>query len=578
MATTGFVYTGGVQTFTVPDQCTSVLIECVGAGSGDQLFKKLSTGATAQGTLAVTPGETLYIFVGGVGGRPGGTSRLGGFNGGGNGGIGNNGDGGGGSGASDVRQGGSTISSRVIVAGGAGGYHVISGGLDSTHGGHGGGTTGEDGNGGLTAGSGLGGTQTAGGASSGIYGQGGTQANGGNSLYPGGSSSFPYGPAGGGGGWWGGGSGFPGGTGIGLAGGGGSSYIGGVTGGVLDDGVFLNGTSNGQYPAAAAAASVHLTYNIAPDKPTVPALPTNFRVDQPLPVEFFHNDEPGDGMSAANVRWRPNTLASWVELDNVTVTGDDTDGYVFTFPAHFADAYVGVLLDIEVQTVDSHGAASPWSDAVFSTPVTGGSSTSVVISAPAQIFSQTPSFNFSLLSGDTFVGGKVQCWTDIGGAPGAEVCEIDFEQSSLVTVASFTWDTSGENPGVYDVSDPGFQFTNGSTYHFLVALETTPFVYTDAADSGPIQVTINAPQPADITATPLPNSAPPAILLQIANFTGVDPYVASYNDIYRADLSGDSTENIRIAHGVPFNGSFIDYLPGLSVQYQYTVVPIHVTT
>jgi len=118
--TTTFNFTGGAQTFTVPAGVTSINLTTLGAQGG--------TGATggdgatggvgglgsrATGTLAVTPGQVLTIFVGGTGGAP-----TAGFNGGGTGGNANSGGGGG---ASDVRFPGAASADRILVAGGGGG-------------------------------------------------------------------------------------------------------------------------------------------------------------------------------------------------------------------------------------------------------------------------------------------------------------------------------------------------------------------------------------------------------------------------------------------------------------------------
>jgi hypothetical protein len=111
-----------MQTFTVPAGITSITIESYGAqgaqgASGNSNAGPTSggfggTGSRATGTLAVTPGQVLNIFVGGAG-----SGATGGFNGGG---TGANTAGGGG-GASDVRFPGTTTADRIIVAAGGGG-------------------------------------------------------------------------------------------------------------------------------------------------------------------------------------------------------------------------------------------------------------------------------------------------------------------------------------------------------------------------------------------------------------------------------------------------------------------------
>src|SRR3954469_10034024 len=154
LATFGF--TGSAQTFTVPAGVHHVSIQALGAQGGPggvgEFDMQGGLGGQANAPLSVTPGEVLFIYVGGSGGYGGAPSGggiinagPGGFNGGGAGGQANtacdgdtceNGYGaGGGGGATDVRQGGSGLGNRVIVAGGGAG-----GAADCTDGGGGGGT------------------------------------------------------------------------------------------------------------------------------------------------------------------------------------------------------------------------------------------------------------------------------------------------------------------------------------------------------------------------------------------------------------------------------------------------------
>ena len=124
ITTKTFNYTGAMQTFTVPAGVTSITIETYGAGGGSgangssagtttNLGGVGGKGSKAKGTLSVTPGQILNIFVGGAGATP-----TAGFNGGGTGGNANSGGGGG---ASDIRSPGSAAADRIIVAGGGGG-------------------------------------------------------------------------------------------------------------------------------------------------------------------------------------------------------------------------------------------------------------------------------------------------------------------------------------------------------------------------------------------------------------------------------------------------------------------------
>ena len=182
--------------------------EVDGAQGGANWVDNVNFGGRTEATIAVTPGETLTVF---VGEQP--TSLAGGFNGGGAGETGGRGGGG----ASDIRRGGIALTDRVVVAGGGGGagfwsnLHVI--------GGVGGGLQGADGSRNGTDPGGVGATQSAPGpygtcaslmnpVTAGAFGVGGA---------PSGCGCEGYG---GGGGWYGGA-----GSGNCRGGGGGSGYV-----------------------------------------------------------------------------------------------------------------------------------------------------------------------------------------------------------------------------------------------------------------------------------------------------------------------------------------------------------------
>ncbi|MCR9172453.1 MAG: glycine-rich protein [bacterium] len=203
-----FNYTGAMQTWVVPNGITSINVDAYGAqGGSNSPQTNVNYGGRVQADLPVTPGTTIYIY---VGEQPNGLT--GGWNGGGNGETGGQGGGG----ASDIRIGGTTLNDRVIVAGGAGGGGFWSG--QEVHGGIGGGLTAGPGyRDNLSNYGGDPGTQT----SSGV----GTCQSFNNPVVAGG---FGFGGApsscgcegyGGGGGWWGGA-----GSGNCRGGGGGSSY------------------------------------------------------------------------------------------------------------------------------------------------------------------------------------------------------------------------------------------------------------------------------------------------------------------------------------------------------------------
>jgi hypothetical protein len=250
-----FVYTGSVQTVTLPN-AGFYDIECWGADGGEVTAEPggAGKGGYARGTFnALTAGTQIYVFVGGKGAVASGTNLPGGnggWNGGGGGGTCGR-SGGGGGGATDVRAGGTAATDRVIVAGGGGGAAYYS---DMAAGGHGGGqvgvngdfmtsanvlTTGAGGVGANGASPGLStytntanGTITGGGGggySPGGFGQPGT--GGGPGGIGGNTASGATGGSGGGGGGYAGGAGGTQTVNAAVGGGGGSSYVGGVLNG-----------------------------------------------------------------------------------------------------------------------------------------------------------------------------------------------------------------------------------------------------------------------------------------------------------------------------------------------------------
>jgi VCBS repeat-containing protein len=238
VATCTFGPTGAEDTFKVPDGVSSVSVVATGApgapGAEGYYGGTAGSGAKVSGDLTVTPGQTLYVEVGGAptgNNCDRGVACIGGFNGG-----GSSKSGGGGGGASDVRevarnQSGSLDSRLIVAAGGGGGgqgglceptlryYFGGAGGPAGSNGGNGmtclnafGGTGGGAGgqsagglggkpvgqNGSLGQGGdgGVSGLLTGGGGGGGLYGGGGGGSVGGAMLY-----NLPYqSPAGGGGG------------------------------------------------------------------------------------------------------------------------------------------------------------------------------------------------------------------------------------------------------------------------------------------------------------------------------------------------------------------------------------------
>lgn len=284
-----FTYTGAAQSFLVPAGVTQVSVVVTGAaGAAGAGAGGGAGGAAAQVTdsLAVTPGQTLYVYVGGHG-----TGSTGGFNGGGDGGATG---GGGGGGASDIRT-GSTLSSRLVVAAGGGG-----GGAGALYpGGSGGAGTqgGGGGTGNFAGGGGQQGSQTGGGS----FGVGGDAALDG---VPG---SLGTGGAGGGGGGYGGGGG--GGGYYGGDGGGGALGAWGAGGG--GGGSDLRGPGSTSSEALSTPASVVISYTQGVAPTFTSANATTFQAGLPGTFTVTATGTPAPTFSLPGA-------PSWLSLDPST--------------------------------------------------------------------------------------------------------------------------------------------------------------------------------------------------------------------------------------------------------------------
>lgn len=264
-----FVYTGSTTTFTVPACVTSITVSARGGQGGTSGYTGGQAGQV-NGVLTVTPGQVLYINVGGAGGMP-----TAGFNGGGVGGTSPASTGGGGGGGSDIRVGSNTVTARVLVAAGGGGsggstsygatpgnggggsscttpLGVGGGGASGcaagTSGGCAGGTAPSYGTGGAGGGLSSGGGQA--GSSTGDFGgPGGLGFGGYGGSYTG--ATFCNGGGGGGGGYYGGSGGMSGSGGCNGGGGGGASY---ADANVVSSPVF-------QVASASGNGAITFTYN-----------------------------------------------------------------------------------------------------------------------------------------------------------------------------------------------------------------------------------------------------------------------------------------------------------------------------
>lgn len=196
MVTDTFFFTGSQQTFVVPSDVDSMVIDIRGsAGESPTGGANGGMGGLVYGNIDVTPGEILYIYVGGING----------YNGGGSGGSCGGLFAGKGGGATDIRRGGTGLNNRFAVAGGGGGGAKGTCCSAPVSGGGGGGISGNTCG---CSGCGGGGTQSAGGtAGSGSFsGTDGNIGSGGDGGIYNCTNNYGFG-GGGGGGYYGGGGG-----------------------------------------------------------------------------------------------------------------------------------------------------------------------------------------------------------------------------------------------------------------------------------------------------------------------------------------------------------------------------------
>lgn len=177
-----FTPSGAFQEFVVPATTTRLHVECVASKGCDRSIPG-ANGGKVECNLPVTPSSTLYFVVGDIPSDP----AVATYN------------------ASDIRTDNTgildstSLSSRLVVAGGGGSPSNTSNRTP----GAGGGTTGADASNSSNTSGGKGGTQSSGGNIGGALGLGGTPSNtdggaGGAGWYGGGASRITYSAGGGG--------------------------------------------------------------------------------------------------------------------------------------------------------------------------------------------------------------------------------------------------------------------------------------------------------------------------------------------------------------------------------------------
>jgi glycine rich protein len=306
-----FFYTGGEQTFDVPGGVTTVHVVAIGGHGGAATDAVGGLAGEVIGDVSVTPGQTLYIEVGGRG-EDIGEGGEGGFNGGGNG-------AGGGGGASDIRTlplaSGLASDTRLIVAAGGGGGGGSgpsgAGGNGGNAGEQGGSSEGYEGGGAGEAsegGAGAFGCEPSGEGGDGIRGEGGD----------GGDSAVESDPGGGGG------SGY-----FGGGGGGGACVVGSSGGGGGSSLVPPEGTAG--LASALAAPKIEITYTPVPPSISITSPTNGATYTQGQAVTAIYSCTPPEGTGVKTcagpvANGAPVDTAS-LGLHTFTVEAEDTDGF-----------------------------------------------------------------------------------------------------------------------------------------------------------------------------------------------------------------------------------------------------------
>ena len=566
-----FVYrTKAAQAWRVPADVTRIRCQLYGAKGARGSATRASNGSRpgyTSGEFDVTPGEILYMYVGGFATADGGNRnyyKFGGWNGGGNGGNAfpsaittRNYDGGGGGGASDIRRGGTGLVNRILVAGGAGGSMGAVG--EEMRGGDGGGLRGSDASfktGGI--GSANGGSQTAGGSGTnpGGLGAGGNSAST-TGLY---RNVYSYGGGGGGGGYYGGGGG-SGSTGsaYGGHGGGGSGYIHPT----IQNGISLN-LRQSPVPADAAvnpSTNTHgyIVVTVLNQLPSTPPIvrPTEGAIvnrKELTILEWLFSDPIADDFQTRyDLQYRSGDT---VDVSPWSLSTENTDRTYATFGVDF---WAVGQWEWEVRTYDSYGKVGPWS--LLNSFIAADAPDAPVITAPAadeDVDSLVVFLGWSAVQ----EAYQVRRVADNSGVPNGDV--VGFDTGIIVSAIE-------KNYTVYLEERPG-------AYQNIQVRVQVGGIWSNWATR---RLRFNAakpPAPAYTTTFETPAGEPPYVRIAIRNGV-VDDTDGSpaYNTIYRANVSPQTDEDwIRIAENVPVAGSHNDYNVASGTTYYYKVIAVSI--
>ena len=531
-----FNYSGSIVNFTVPAGVTSITIDAMGAGGGNA-NASYGKGARMQGTVAVTPGTTLKILVGGKGGA--------------------NSFPGGGGGTFVTNN----ANSPLVVAGGGGGYG--GGGYSGSNAGTG--TSGNNAQ--YTNSGGVGGTGGgAGQANSCSYngGPGGGLTGEWNSYYGAGGyggRSFINGGAGGAKGSYSpaseGAGGFGGGGGAGMHSGGGGGYSGGGGSANCGNGGTYDGGGGGSYNAGTNQTNtagynqndgqVVITYSLAASCPSATRLAVTVTVNPNASIASVTGTTPLLGGTTATYTANAFVLGggsgAWSSSNTAVATVNSSTGIVTAVAAGTCNivytitsgcggtvsaqqaltvvvpptitsfsptsAATGATVTItgthftDASAVSFGGTAATSYNVVSATSITavvaGGTTGSVSVTTPVGTATSTGSFTYIACSdptsGGTISGTQTICsgfvpvaFTSSAAATGyTGTLEYKWQLSTTSSVAGFS-DIASSNSATYA---PGT--LSATTWYKRLARVSCMADWTGAVASNVLQITVNQP-------------------------------------------------------------------------------------
>jgi glycine rich protein len=507
----------------------------VAAWVDNSLTTGCGLGGKLVATVPVTPGHTLQIDIGGQGGTVPGNSDTtfvpGGWP---NGGWGYADldtlqvQGGGGGGCTSVTDLTTGTLLLVIGGGGGGGTGVFNGG---GNGGNGGGTSANAGTANPTygVGQGGGGNQSAGGA-----GGSGALFNGvaGSSM----QGSGQGGVAGGGGGYFGGGSSGANADGYTSGGGGGSSFA-------IAGSTAVTHTKGGN--SANARGSLTITYVFTPLAPSPQTPFNNTSVDgsSPIPFSWVNQtlQEPGDAINGFEIQYRTTVGGAFTSLGHQASTNTFYNAPVGTFVN-------GTQVEWQVRSTSTIGGTGAWSISQFFTPIVAPAAPTVTVPAANASITSTP---------------QTVTWNAVTGQQNYEVRRVA-DNAGVADPSTVYWDSGITSGTAHTIATVPFdQVTR--TEHVQVRVMVSG-LWSNWADVK-VNVAIVPPTLPNITVV-----SNPTLALNTITFANPGGGTApNHNDLYRSD---PLNAEIRIATGIPVNGSYIDRAVASKITYTYRGVAV----